>query len=98
LRGEAGFEILMPHSRIMNLHLVLLHTILAAFAFSAVAADRLPKSLMTQRGKLLVSEDFAEPITPVKHPGFASGYGGWRFKSLDSGRTVGGCGRHAQGH
>lgn len=63
----------------MKLHLAIAHTILAAFAFSAVAEDPLPKTLMTQRGKLLVSEDFAKPIEPVKHPGFASGYSGWRF-------------------
>ncbi|MFA5192635.1 MAG: family 16 glycoside hydrolase [Verrucomicrobiia bacterium] len=52
---------------------------LGAFAFSAVAEDPLPKTLMTQRGKLLVSEEFAKPIEPVKHSGFASGYSGWRF-------------------
>jgi len=63
----------------MKLHLVITLTILAALAFSALAADPLPKTLMTQRGRLLVSEDFAKPITPVKHPGFASGYSGWRF-------------------
>ncbi|MFA6561381.1 MAG: hypothetical protein WCV00_05680 [Verrucomicrobiia bacterium] len=63
----------------MKLHRAIVHSVLAVFAFSAVAADQLPKTLMTQRGKLLVSEDFANPITPVKHPGFASGYSGWRF-------------------
>ena len=63
----------------MKLHPVLIHTLLAAFAFNAVAAEPLPGTLMTQRGKLLVSEDFARPIEPVKYPGFASGYSGWRF-------------------
>ncbi|MCX6900149.1 MAG: DUF1080 domain-containing protein [Verrucomicrobia bacterium] len=63
----------------MKLHLVTIQTILAVFAFSAIGADPLPKTLMTQRGKLLVSEDFVKSITPVKHPGFASGYSGWRF-------------------
>ncbi|MCX6909858.1 MAG: hypothetical protein NTY01_17700 [Verrucomicrobia bacterium] len=63
----------------MKLHLAIIHTILVAFTFSAVAEDPLPKTLMTQRGKLLVSEDFANAIEPVKHPGFASGYSGWRF-------------------
>lgn len=33
--------------RAMKLHLAVIHTILAAFAFSAVAEDQLPKTLMT---------------------------------------------------
>jgi hypothetical protein len=48
---------------------------------SAVAADDLPKTLLTQRGKLLYSEDFAQPLPPLtgKPVGFASGFKGWRY-------------------
>jgi hypothetical protein len=58
-----------------------------AIAFLAVAAvcraDDLPKTLMTVRGKLLVSEDFAGPPPPFtgKPAGFASGFEGWRYNA-----------------
>ena len=42
------------------------------------AADELPKTLMTTRGKLLTSEDFGKPLSPFtgKPVGFASGFRG----------------------
>lgn len=45
----------------------------------AIASD--PPTRMTTRGKLLVSEDFTPPLTPVsgKPVGFASGFTGWRY-------------------
>ena len=47
-----------------------------------VWADELPKTVMTTRGKLLVSEDFAQPIAPFegKTNGFASGFSGWCYR------------------
>lgn len=44
-------------------------------------ADDLPGTLMTTRGKLLVSEDFTKPLAPFtgKPVGFASGFSGWRY-------------------
>ncbi len=46
----------------------------------AQAADESP-TLMTVRGKLLASEDFAQPLAPFtgKPVGFASGFSGWRY-------------------
>jgi hypothetical protein len=54
-----------------------------AWTCGAFAADELPKTLMTTRGKLLVSEDFTPPLAPVtgKPVGFASGYTGWRYNA-----------------
>jgi CubicO group peptidase (beta-lactamase class C family) len=56
-------------------------TTLMALALTASAEDSWPKTLMTQRGKLLVSEDFAKPLTPFTGVpvGFASGFNGWRY-------------------
>jgi len=56
-------------------------TTLMALALTASAEDSWPKTLMTQRGKLLVSEDFAKPLTPFTGVpvGFASGFSGWRY-------------------
>ncbi len=47
-----------------------------------VSAEDLPKTLMTTRGRLLVSEDFAQPIAPFegKTNGFASGFTGWCYR------------------
>jgi len=71
----------------MKPYLIFVSTVLAVFAVSATAEDKLPETLLTRRGKLLVSEDFAKPIEPSKYPGFASGYSGWRFNvSLKGGR------------
>jgi len=49
-------------------------------------ADDLP-TLMTTRGKLLASEDFAQapPPFPGKPVGFASGFTGWRYNSSATG-------------
>lgn len=63
----------------MKQHLCLLT--LLTLALTAAAEDSLPKTLMTQRGKLLASEDFAKPLAPSTGVpvGFASGFSGWRF-------------------
>lgn len=63
----------------------------AAFACSTLAADDLPKTLMTTRGKLLVSEDFTPPLAPVvgKPVGFASGFTGWRYNAGPAGGKSG---------
>lgn len=46
-----------------------------------------PATLMTTRGKLLASEDFAAAPAPFtgKPVGFASGFSGWRFNSSATG-------------
>lgn len=55
----------------------------AAFAASSLAGEDLPRTLMTTRGKLLASEDFAEAPAPFtgKPVGFASGFTGWRYQA-----------------
>lgn len=70
------------------------HALAAAFMSSVIAVsadDNLPKTLMTTRGKLLVSEDFEKPLPPFTGTpvGFASGYIGWRYNdgSLASGKS-----------
>ena len=57
----------------------------------ATAADDQPQTLMTNRGKLLVSEDFVPPLAPVtgKPVGFASGFTGWRFNGGPEGGKSG---------
>jgi hypothetical protein len=60
------------------------HVFAAALMCSAIALsadDNLPKTFMTTRGKLLVSEDFEKPLPPFTGTpvGFASGFTGWRF-------------------
>lgn len=67
----------------MNLKLPCFTAILVLLATAVLADDALPKTLLTTRGKLLVSEDFAQPLatftgTPV---GFASGFKGWRYNA-----------------
>jgi hypothetical protein len=46
-----------------------------------------PATLMTTRGKLLASEDFAQAPPPFtgKPIGFASGFAGWRYNSSSTG-------------
>lgn len=69
----------------LPLPIVLLTLLSCAFAHGE---DALPKTLMTTRGKLLVSEDFAGPLAPLvgAPKGFASGFTGWRHNgSLRSG-------------
>ena len=66
--------------------------VLCSFAFALGAiADDLPKTLMTTRGKLLASEDFAKPIAPFtgKPVGFASGFSGWRYNGGPTGAKAG---------
>lgn len=43
----------------------------------------MPATLMTTRGKLLLSEDFSKPLAPFtgKPVGFASGFEGWRYNA-----------------
>ena len=43
----------------------------------------LPETFLTQRGKLLASEDFSQPLPPFTGVpvGFASGFMGWRFNT-----------------
>lgn len=55
----------------------------------ALAVD--PDTLMTTRGRLLASEDFATPPAPFtgKPLGFASGFSGWRYNSGSSGGKSG---------
>lgn len=55
----------------------------------ALAGD--PDTLMTTRGRLLASEDFAAPPAPFtgKPLGFASGFSGWRYNSGSSGGKSG---------
>lgn len=50
-------------------------------ALVAGAEESLPQTFMTQRGRLVVSEDFDQPLTPSTGvpKGFASGFSGWRF-------------------
>lgn len=56
-----------------------------ALCFTAKAGD--PATLMTTRGKLLASEDFAAAPAPFtgKPVGFASGFSGWRYNSSTTG-------------
>ena len=64
---------------------------LALIASTAFAAEDLPQTLMTTRGKLLMSEDFLavpEPFTG-KPVGFASGFSGWRYNSAATGGKLG---------
>lgn len=44
-------------------------------------------TLMTQRGRLLASEDFSKPLKPFdgKSNGFASGFSGWRWNAVPRG-------------
>ncbi len=50
---------------------------------SLVAETPLPETLLATRGRLLLSEDFAQPLAPYtgKPAGFASGYEGWRYQA-----------------
>ena len=59
--------------------------LLTTFSLAAKAAE--PITLMTTRGKLLASEDFAAapPSFTGKPVGFASGFTGWRYNSSATG-------------
>ena len=56
---------------------------LALATIVTASADDLPQTLLTTRGKMLVSEDFSKPLAPFtgKPVGFASGFSGWRFNA-----------------
>ena len=58
---------------------------LAAFCLVSQAEE--PATLMTTRGKLLASEDFAAAPSPFtgKPVGFASGFSGWRYNGGSTG-------------
>jgi hypothetical protein len=68
----------------MKLKLII---ILLSAATFVCAEDTSPITLMTSRGKLLVSEDFAQTPPPFtgKPVGFASGFSGWRYNSSATG-------------
>ena len=67
----------------MSHRLAILHAtwLLISPVILANADEALPKTLMTTRGKLLVSEDFEKPLPPFTGTpvGFASGFSGWRY-------------------
>lgn len=64
----------------MNSLFVIL-TAVIGIVTSVKAGDHLPATLMTTRGKMLASEDFAKPPAPLegKPIGFATGFTGWRY-------------------
>ena len=68
----------------MNLKSLL---ILLSVATLGYGEESLPLTLMTTRGKLLASEDFAQAPPPFtgKPAGFASGFTGWRYNSSATG-------------
>ena len=61
--------------------------LVATLALSLTAKADDPATLMTTRGKLLASEDFAQAPPPFtgKPIGFASGFTGWRYNSSATG-------------
>lgn len=62
--------------------------LLLALLFAATAhADDLLPALMTTRGKLLVEQNFEEPLPTFdgKSNGFASGFKGWRYNATERG-------------
>jgi len=63
----------------MTMRLLPLLLLTASLAY----ADELPPTLLTTRGKLIVSENFTKPLPPFtgKPVGFASGFTGWRFNA-----------------
>ena len=65
----------------MHPHILRIAAALAALTVTASAADVLPPTLMTIRGRLLASEDFSKPLAPFTGTpiGFASGFTGWRY-------------------
>lgn len=62
-------------------------TVAAVCALCIHASAEAPATLMTTRGKLLASEDFAAAPAPFtgKPVGFASGFSGWRYNSSPTG-------------
>ena len=78
---EGARKLVLAADRVMKIALLLLTTL----SLAAKAAE--PITLMTTRGKLLASEDFAAAPPPFtgKPVGFASGFTGWRYKSSNTG-------------
>lgn len=66
---------------------ILMFVVLAASLQAAEPA--LGPTLMTRRGKLLISDDFAGPVAPMvgTPKGFASGFTGWRCNVAERGGT-----------
>ena len=62
--------------------------LVATLALGLAAKAEDPATLMTTRGKLLASEDFAQAPPPFsgKPVGFASGFTGWRYSSATGGK------------
>lgn len=58
----------------------------ALITASTIADDQFP-TLMTKRGKLILNEDFSEPLPPAQGSTahFASGFKGWRFNVAQRG-------------
>ncbi len=69
----------------MNLKLLFLTALSLLLALTAFAGEDLPPTLLTTRGKLLVSEDFSQPLAPFTGQpiGFATGFSGWRRNGGD---------------
>ena len=65
--------------------------LLTAVAAASAAADELPATLLTSRGKLLANEDFSKTPAPFTGTpvGFASGFSGWRFNAGPTGGKAG---------
>lgn len=61
--------------------------LLAAFAIFSARAEELPPTLLNVRGKLLVEQNFEQPLPPFdgKSNGFASGFKAWRYNSAPRG-------------
>jgi hypothetical protein len=65
----------------MKLYHCVLAALLPLASTIVLAEETLPQTLMTVRGKLIASEDFAQALAPFtgKPLGFASGFMGWRY-------------------
>ena len=62
-------------------NVILLPLVCAVAIQSAAAADNQPATLMTERGKLLLSEDFAKSVKPATRPQKGKTWGdGWRMQ------------------
>lgn len=61
--------------------------LLALIGFAAAVQGADAPTRMTQRGRLLVDQDFAKPLPPFdgRSNGFASGFAGWRWNAVPRG-------------
>ncbi len=60
---------------------LLLPLFTCAAILTAHAADKQPATLLTERGKLLLSEDFSKPVKPAARPQKGQPWGeGWRMQ------------------